>query len=156
MRGTPDLKISVAFIAIMLLKLLPSQYSAIVQTSLTSFESIKLYRIYTILSMESTQSLTARSTSDSALTASSASGKSKSTNQKRSGKKQTCSLGHSGHTNENCKVRQFCEMEKEITELKKDRETQSKPELAQAASSTLPTPTSYWDTAFTCNKNPST
>lgn len=156
MRGTPDLKISEPFIAIMLLKSLPSQYSAIVQTTLASFETIKLSRIYTILTMESNRSTLTATVPDSAMTASSQSHKSKTVYPKPTGKNTTCSLDHSGHTDEQCKVRRFREMEKEIAELKKDKESRSKPEQAQAAVPSTSSTPSYWDAAFISHEDPIT
>lgn len=77
MIGTPDLKISEAFVAILLLKSLPPKYSAIVQTTLASFETIKLARIYPILAMEANRSTSTPLPSDTALAASSSSSHSK-------------------------------------------------------------------------------
>lgn len=98
MTGTPNLKILDAFIAIMLLKSLPHQYSAIVQTTLSSFETIKLSRVYTVLAMESTRSTTTTTSLDTALSASSSTGKPKPNAANPSGKRPTCSLGHHGHS----------------------------------------------------------
>lgn len=103
MRGSPDLKTSEAFIAIMLLKSLPAQYSAIVQTTLSSFETIKISRIYTILSMETAWYTSLTTPSDIALAFSTPPAKAKTTSAKSFGKKQTCSLGHMGHTDEHWK-----------------------------------------------------
>lgn len=150
MKGTPDLNISEAFIAIMLLKSLPQAYLAIVQTTLANFESIKLSRIYTILTMESTRSSNNPSLSDTALAASDIPNKTK---PKTTNKKVTCSLGHYGHSDEQCITRRYKELEKEVTDLKKERDGKSKPEQAKAASSTIDTTTSYWDAAFTCHKS---
>lgn len=152
MNGTPDLRISEAFIAILLLKSLPSQYSAIVQTNLSSFETIKLSQIYTILGMESSRNLSNNTSSDIALATSDSTVKTKPPHPK-SNSKVKCSLGHMGHTNKNCKVRRFREMEKEIAELKKDREPRSKPEHAQTATAPSPVDPSYWDAAFSCHEN---
>lgn len=153
MNGTPDLRISEAFIAILLLKSLPYQYSAIVQTTLSSFETIKLSRIYTILGMESSRNHSNTNPSDIALATSDSTAKTKPPYPKSNSNKTTCLLGHMGHTDENCKVRRFREMEKEIAELKKDRESLSRPEQAQTAAAPASTDPSYWDAAFTCHED---
>lgn len=152
MKGTPDLNISEAFIAIMLLKSLPQAYSAIVQTTLSNFESIKLSRIYTILTMESTRSPNNLSLSDSALVASAPPNKHK---PKPTNKKVTCSLGHYGHLDNQCITRRYKELEKELTDLKKGRDGKAKPKQAKVASSATDTSTSYWDAAFTCHESTS-
>lgn len=146
MIGTPDLQISEAFVAILLLKSLPPRYSAIVQTTLASFELIKLARIYTILAMEANRSAISTHPSDTALAASSSSSQGRYPAKKPKDKDTRCSLGHSGHTDEHCKVRRFREMEKDLAELKKERGT--KKEQAQLA--TTGTTSDYWELAFSC------
>lgn len=145
MMGTPELKISEAFIAILVLKSLPNKYSAIVQTTLASFESIKLARIYTILAMEANRSAPTSQTNDSALAANAGPSHPKPPKQKNRDVK--CSLGHLGHTDEQCKVRRFREMEKDLAELKKEKVAST--EKAKAAISTEES--HYWEAAFTCH-----
>lgn len=145
--GTPYLKMSEAFIAILLLKSLPNKYSAIVQTTLASFESTKLACIYTIFSMEATWSTPAAQSSYSALTASYLTSQSKINNPCKS-RDVKFSLRHFGHTDEQCKVRKFKEMEKDLAELKKEHP--SKAEHAQVA--TTSQFSNYWESSFTCHK----
>lgn len=147
--GTPELKISEAFVAILLLKSLPNKYSAIGQTTLASFETIKLSRIYTILSMESNRSSNPSLVSDTALAASSSSAQSKPNTHRKTreiNRDIKCSMGHFGHTNEQCKIRRFREMEKDLAELKKERS--AKPKQAKSASTN--NTSDYWESAFAC------
>lgn len=149
MMGTPDLKISETFVAILLLKSLSKSYSAIVQKTLSSFETIKLSRIYTILSMEGSRSQATSISSDAALAASTSNPSSKPYNQHKAKDKDVkCSLSHPGHTDEHCKVRRFREMEKDLAELKRERSGKS--EQAQAA--TNKPADGYWESAFTTSE----
>lgn len=104
--------------------------------------------------MESTRSTSSLTSSDTALAASTSDSKQKTAPTKPSTKKASCSLGHSGHTDKQCRVRKFRDMEREMSELKKDWELKSKPEQAQTATTNTMSP-SYWDHAFSCYDSPS-
>lgn len=52
--STPDMKISEPFIAIILINSLPSDYTPLVQSLLTSFETLTLARLYSLLDIEAT------------------------------------------------------------------------------------------------------
>lgn len=153
LRSTPDLSISEPFIAILLLKSLPAEFSPMVQTTLSQFESIKLDHIYTLLQMETKRS-TESSSTDTALSATSKPNPSKF--KKREWKVRDdvkCLMGHPGHTDEFCRAKirnDLEECKKQLADLRKEK----KPEVAKAAieSSTSlndQVHPSYYDTAFT-------
>lgn len=108
--STPNFKISEPFIAVILIKSLPSDYTALVQSLLANFDTLTLARLYSLLKIEATRN-NPNSTSDTALSAN-------RPNQKyRPGKKGDrsnqhnstlkCSLGHPGHTDEQCRTRRY-------------------------------------------------
>lgn len=52
LRNTPNLRISDPFIAILLLKSLPTEFNSLVQTSLVNLENLTLDSVYALLNME--------------------------------------------------------------------------------------------------------
>lgn len=105
-----DLKICDTFIAIILLKSLPSEYASLVQTCLSALDTFNLARIYSLLSMESKISPdSSTSQNEIALAA-----KSNPINKPKFDKSELkCSLGHVGHTNAKCRKKKETE-EKEM------------------------------------------
>lgn len=116
LRSTPELRISDPFIAILLLKSLPSDFNSLVQTSLSNFESLTLDRVYTLLNMEAKRLAGQSLNEDSALITSTSKPVNKSKKKETRYQDQVkCSLGHSGHTDERCRVR----LQNELDECKK-------------------------------------
>lgn len=100
-KSMKNITISDHYIAILLLKSLPSEYNSLVQTTLTSnFENISLPHIYMLLSME-----TMRIESSTENLAMSAQNHQKMKPAKRSKETLVCSLGHPGHSDERCYTR---------------------------------------------------
>ena len=100
-KSLKNISISDHYIAILLLKSLPSDYNSLVQTTLTSnFKNISLSHIYMLLSME-----TMRIESTSEVVAMSAQHQQKQKPSKASKETRVCSLGHPGHTDERCYTR---------------------------------------------------
>lgn len=100
-KSLKNITISDHYIAILLLKSLPSEYNSLVQTTLMSnFENISLSHIYMLLSME-----TMRIESNSENIAMVAQNVHKSKTTKAPKQPPVCSLGHPGHTDEKCYTR---------------------------------------------------
>lgn len=53
--STPNMKISEPFVAIILINSLPSEYTPLVQSLLTSFETLNLSRLHSLLNIEATR-----------------------------------------------------------------------------------------------------
>lgn len=53
--STPNMKILEPFVAIILINSLPSEYTPLVQSLLTSFETLTLSRLYSLLNIEATR-----------------------------------------------------------------------------------------------------
>lgn len=120
----PDLKISDPFIAIILLKSLPSSFSALVQTTLASFKSITLERIYSLLSMEVNRHVTTNSNETALVVSAPSTSKTfiedkrkKYPKKKAFNRDLHCSLGHIGHTDENCRDKLLADLTKEVKDL---------------------------------------
>lgn len=135
--NTPNLTISDPFIAILLLKSLPSEFNLLVQTSLANFETLTLDRIYTLLNMEAKRLTGSSNDSDTALAT--------ITNRPSfKGKKKDqvkCSLGHLGHTDEKCRIR----IQNELNECKQLLEQQK---ISSEVAKTAEVSPSYYDQAF--------
>lgn len=100
-RSMKNITISDHYIAILLLKSLPTEYNSLVQTTLTTnFENISLSHIYMLLSME-----TMRIESSADSTAMMAQSGSKPKPPKAPKQPLVCSLGRPGHTDERCYAR---------------------------------------------------
>lgn len=105
------MKISEPFVAVILINSLPSEYTPLVQSLLTSFETLTLSRLYSLLNIEATVNSSAIK-AETALSVNRSSGGKKY--KKRDGPtyiitKDTviCSLGHPGHTDDNSKTKQW-------------------------------------------------
>lgn len=148
------MKISERFVAIILINSLTSEYTPLVQLLLTSFETLTLARLYSLLNIEATRNLGIKS--ETALSVNRSSGGKKFKKKEISNHQTTkdvsvCSLGHPGHTGENCKTRQWREF-KTYQELLKNSKTS---EAAKLTRDDLGPPlresevdVSYYDTAF--------
>lgn len=161
--STPEVKISEPFVAIILINSLPSDYTPLVQSLLTNFKSLTLPRLYSLLNIEATRSLNGLKT-DTALAVGRSSGGKHS--KKREGfqhntNKDTvfCSLGHAGHTDEQCKTkkwREFKQYQESLKEKPSSAPIKTKPteeaQMTQALSSEAAeedkVDVSYYDTAF--------
>lgn len=109
--STPDMKISEPFVAIILMNSLPSNYTPLVQSLLTSFETLTLAKLYSLLNIEATRSLGVVK-ADTALSDNRSKAKprfkKRETQPPVTGKDTVvCSLGHPGHSDDHCKVRQW-------------------------------------------------
>lgn len=153
--STPDFKISEPFIAVILIKSLPSEYTPLVQTLLASFETLTLTRLYSLLKIEATRN-SANNSSDTALSAN------RSKQKPRFGKKNDrpitntnsslkCSLSHLGHTDENCRTRRyraFLEHEKNNPSSTSNHATSF---VSASTSQSIPEANedvSYWESVF--------
>lgn len=109
--STPNMKISEPFISMILINSLPSEYTPLVQSLLTSFETLTLARLYSLLNIDATRTSSVNK-AETAL----------SVNRSHAGKKfkkkdsstyvinkdtVVCSLGHPRHTNECCMTKQW-------------------------------------------------
>lgn len=146
------MKISEPFVAIILINSLPSEYTPLVQSLLTSFESLTLARLYSLLNIKATRNA-GNTKSDSALSVNRANGgkkfkKKEFTHQSNSKDVSVCSLGHPGHTDENCKTKQWREF-KAFQDSRKEKPTEAakltrdKPSIVEPDADV-----SYYDTAF--------
>lgn len=153
--SSPNLNISKPFVANILINSLPSEYTTLVQSLLTSFDGLTLSRLYSLLQMEATRTSTS-TYSDSAVAA---------FKQKNSGKRKdwsvvlnglVCSLGHPGHSDENCRVRKWRAF-KEYEKYEKAKLTSKPTESAQVTSVSVKHPQdndchpSYWESAFSAS-----
>ena len=152
LHSTPDIKISEPFIAIILINSLPSEYTPLVQTLLANFETLTLTRLYSLLKIEATRN-NSTAKKDTALSASRLSSKPKYEKKKDHFQENSakCSLGHPGHTDENCRVRRFrafVEYEKKLKS--EESSSKSKNHVAQVAQSSVDAEVhpSYWESAF--------
>lgn len=160
--STPDIKISEPFIAIILINSLPSDYTPLVQSLLTNFETLSLTRLYSLLNIEATRSSNGAK-ADTALSANRFSGgkhqKKKDMSQKFLNKDTIyCSLGHAGHTDEQCitkKWRDFKQHQKSLGEKNNSGNTKAKSseeaQMTQHQPDTIEpnnVDVSYYDTAF--------
>lgn len=152
-RSMKNITISDHYIAILLLKSLPTEYNSLVQTTLTTnFENISLSHIYMLLSME-----TMRIKSSSDNSAMIAQNVTKSKPSKAPKQPPVCSLGHPGHSDERCYTRirkeerelanKYCEMIKkngETAQLTSTRTANQTPSSINNA----PVAPSYYDEAY--------
>lgn len=152
--STPDCSISEPFVAIILIKSLPSDFTPLVQSLLANFETLTLSRLYSLLKIEATRSFS--STQDSALSASKSQHSKKNSGKKKSPDQQKtshlkCSLGHPGHTDENCRTRKwkaFLEFEKSSKSNSANQaQTSDSAQLSQTISE-ADEDMSYWESAF--------
>lgn len=152
--STPDSKISEPFIAVILIKSLPSEYTPLVQSLLSNFETLTLARLYSLLKIEATRNAPTQN-SDTALAAS----RTRSNHKNKQGKKKEhsentssiqCSLGHPGHTDEQCRTRRWKAFREFEKKSKSDQSTSS-----HAAQVSQPTheneEVSYWEEAFSAS-----
>lgn len=154
LRNSPKLCISDPFIAILLLKSLPPDFNSLVQTSLANFESLTLDRVYTLLNIEAKRLIGQSSNEDLARITS-------TTKPVFKKKKETwyqdqfrCSLGHSGHTDDRCRLRiqnELDECRKLLSQHKISTES-AKTAITSTTSEVYP---SYYDHAFTAHIPPS-
>lgn len=150
--STPDMKISEPFVAIILINSLPSEYSPLVQTLLTSFESLTLARLYSLLNIEATRNA-GNAKSDTALSVNRASGgkkfkKKDNSHHPNSKDVVVCSLGHPGHTDEHCKTKQWREF-KAFQDSRKDKPADAAKLTRDEIQPIEPdADVSYYDTAF--------
>lgn len=164
MSSTPDIKISEPFVAIILINSLPSDYTPLVQSLLTNFESLTLPRLYSLLNIEATRSMNGSKT-DTALSANRFNGgkKSKKKESYQSNKDTIyCSLGHAGHTDEQCKTKKWREF-KDYQESMKEKSSSGGEKMQEAAQMTQTehvnqidldkADVSYYDTAFTAHES---
>lgn len=165
--STPDIKISEPFIAIILINSLPASFNPLVQSLLTSFESITLARLYSLLNIEATRTSGALK-AETALSAGRVIKKFKKKELKETvqSSKDTvyCSLGHAGHTDENCKTKRWRDFNEFQGMMKKKSNETSKESSIDAAQMTQDNHVSppqvhesYYDTAFstfTADKRP--
>lgn len=159
LHSTPDIKISEPFIAIILINSLPSDYTPLVQSLLANFETLTLTRLYSLLKIEATRN-NPTAKKDSALSASRFSNKPKHEKKKDQYQDNSlkCSLGHPGHTDENCRVRRFrafIDYEKKLRS--EDSSSKAKPQVAQVAQSSgeAEVHPSYWESAFSATTSSS-
>lgn len=153
LQSTPDIKISEPFIAIVWINSLPSEYTSLVQSLLANFETLTLTRLYSLLKIKATRTGPVNK-KDTALSAKRSNPRANSDKKKEFANDNSslrCSLGHSGHTNDNCRVRRFRAFVKYEENIKS--EDPSKPQVAQMAqpipeSDTHP---SYWEPFFSAN-----
>lgn len=153
--STPDMKISEPFVAIILINSLPSDYTPLVQSLLTSFKSLTLARLYSLLNIEATRNSNG-SKGDTALSVNRSNvgkkfKKREHNNQNISKDVITCSLGHPGHSDENCKTRQWREFKTYQDSLKeKKTKDEAKLTLDDIPDGTIEPDAdiSYYDTAF--------
>lgn len=149
--STPDMKISEPFVAIILINSLPTEYTPLVQSLLTSFETLSLARLYSLLNIEATRN-SSTSKGESALSVNRANGSKKfkkkdSYSQPTSKDTIVCSLGHAGHTDENCKTKQWREFKAYQESKSKDAAKLTRDEplnLINEPDADI----SYYDTAF--------
>lgn len=153
-KNNKALMISDHFIAILLLFSLPSEYSPLVQTTLTTtaFDQIDLNNLYMLILVS--HKVDPSTSSNSALLTVSDRGSDKS---KQRGKKVhqptgqsssdpiKCSRGHVGHTDEKCRVQINKAKDKAINDLTARLEKLEKPRSDTARMET----TSFYDEAFT-------
>lgn len=153
--STPDMKISEPFVAIILINSLPSEYTPLVQSLLMSFETLTLARLYSLLNIEATRNSSGVK-GETALSVNRSGGskkfKKKDYNHDSNSKDvAVCSLGHPGHTDENCKTKQWREF-KAYQESVKDNKTTEAAQLTREGPSNLMSEpeadVSYYDTAF--------
>lgn len=147
-----NITISDHYIAILLLKSLPSEYNSLVQTTLTTnFENISLSHLYMLLSME-----TIRIESNSENIAMSAQNHQKSMPPKSSKDSLSCSLGHQGHTDERCYTRirrEERDLAKKYKELMKQKPESANLITTQSIEPSTQSPVanhtpSYYDEAY--------
>lgn len=152
--STPDMKISELFVAIILINSLPPEYTPLVQSLLTSFETLTLARLYSLLNIKATRNLGCKP--DSALSVSRLSGGKKFKKKEKgihNAPKDSiiCSLGHPGHTDENCKTTQWREF-KAYQESMKNSKTTNEAKLTRdnphIPSHKPDANVLYYDTAF--------
>lgn len=137
--------------AIILTNSLPSDYTPLVQSLLTSFETLTLARLYSLLNIEATRS-TSAGKGETDLSANRPNGSNKFKKKEshaQSNSKDTivCWLGHTGHTDDNCKTKQWREFKayqenksKEAAKLRRDKPFDSTNETDVKIL--------YYDTAF--------
>lgn len=101
--SSPKLSISEPFVAIILIKSLPSEFSPLVQSLLTNFETLTLTRLFSLLQMEALRT----TTNETALSAMKSKSQGKKKESSTSSNGLVCSLGHPGHNDENCRVRKW-------------------------------------------------
>lgn len=152
--SSPDMKISEPFVAIILINSLPSEYTPLVQSLLTSFETLTLARLYSLLNIEATRNLGTKP--ETALSVNRSSGgkkfKKKELTSHQSPKDViVCSLGHPGHTDENCKTRQWREFKNYQESLKNSKTSDAAKLTRDDFDLPVQEPdadVSYYDTAF--------
>ena len=162
--STPDIKISEPFVAIILINSLPSDFTPLVQSLLTNFETLTLPRLYSLLNIEATRS-SGGARADTALSVSRFNGgrkpkKNESQHQQQTNKDTIfCSLGHAGHTDDQCRTKKWREF-KEYQKSMKGKSTseaskEKTEEVAQMTSveaiqseESEEVDVSYYDTAF--------
>lgn len=152
-KSMKNITISDHYIAILLLKSLPSEFNLLVQTTLTTnFENISLSHIYMLLSMETMR--IELSTDNVAMIADEIH---KPKSSKPSKQTLVCSLGHPGHSDERCYTRirkEEREMAKKYKELMKKNGDTAQLSTAQPQISSsqpaiqVPSTPSYYDEAY--------
>lgn len=158
-KSLKNITISDHYIAILLLKSLPSDYNSLVQTTLTSnFENISLAHIYMLLSMET---MRIESNSDNVAMSAQSPNQQRFKHPKPQKETPVCSLGHPGHTDDRCYTRlrredrDFANKYREM--IKKKGETAQLTSVSMTnpipnSSSTLPVTPSYYDEAYAVGK----
>lgn len=140
--STPDFKISKPFVTIILINSLPSEYTPLVQSLLTNFKDLALARLFSLLKIEATRHSSSNK-SDTALYTNRNQNSKPRFHKKKDNHQQVsnglkCSLGHQGHTDENCKVRRyraFIEYEKSLSKAANPGTSSN---VAQSQSVTIP------------------
>lgn len=157
--STPDCKISEPFIAVILIKSLPSEYTPLVQSLLSNLETLTLARLYSLLKIEATRNAPA-SHGDTALSANrqrtnfkSRAGRrnDRNANNSSSNSNLKCSLGHPGHTDEDFQTRKFRAFLKQEKESASSSSHLANTSVSAQLSQSLPEADEdvlYWESAF--------